>query len=213
MASPAGIKPGAGLTEGVSKQPTQLSPQQQADNEYRRAYQLMRQGRNTEALAGYEAALQLDAGHEQARQSMVSLLLEKKRNAEAERALQEGLTNNPQQTSFAMLLARLQAERNALPLALDTMLKTLPYAEKQPDYLAILAALMQRQNRHKEAIEYYRKALQFKPQAGVWLMGLGISLHAEQQNADAREAFKHALDSNTLNAELQAYVTQQLKEL
>lgn len=200
-------------TSGVSKQPTQITPQQQADNEFRRAYQLMRQGRNTEALAGYEAALLLDAGHELARQSMVSLLLEKKRNADAERVLQEGLINNPQQASFAMLLARLQVERNVLPLALDTLMHTLPYAEKQPDYLAFVAALLQRQNSHKEAIDYYQKALRLKPQSGVWLMGMGISLRAEQRNADARDAFKRALDSNTLNAELQSFVNQQLKEL
>jgi MSHA biogenesis protein MshN len=210
---PVSLMPGVVEAEGVSKQPTQISLQQQADNEFRRAYQLMRQGRNSEALAGYEAALLLDAGHELARQSMVSLLLEKKRNTDAERALQEGLQNNPQQATFAMLLARLQVERNALPLALETLLHTLPYAEKQPDYLAFVAALQQRQNRHKEAIDYYQKALQLKPQAGVWLMGMGISLRAEQRNADAREAFKRALDSNTLSAELQSFVTQQLKEL
>lgn len=205
--------PGADLRDGISKRPTQLTPKQQADNEYRRAYQLMGQGRNTEALAGYEAALLLDGRHDQARQAMVSLLLEKKRNADAERVLQEGLAINPQQTNFAMLLARLQADRNALPIALDTMLKTLPYAEKQPEYLAIVAALMQRQNNHQEAIDYYRKALQLKPHAGVWLMGMGISMRALQQNIEAREAFKSALDSNSLSTELQAYVSQQLKEL
>ncbi len=213
MPLPEKVKADTVPMEGVSKQPTHLTPQQQADNEYRRADQLMRQGRNTEALAGYEAALQLDAGHELARHSMVNLLLEKKRNADAERVLQDGLTINPQQTNLAMLLARLQAEHNELPLALDTMLKSLPYAEKQPEYMAILAALMQRQNRHKEAVEYYRKALQLKPQAGVWLMGMGISLRAQQQNAEAREAFKNALESNTLSGELQTYVSQQLKEL
>lgn len=205
--------PTAELKAGISKHPTRLTPKQQADNEYRRAFQLMRQGRNTDALAGYEAALLLDAGHDQARHAMVSLLLEKKRNAEAERFLQEGLAINPQQTEFAMLLARLQADRNALPIALDTMLKTLPYAQKQPEYLAIVAALMQRQNNHQEAIDYFRKALQLKPHAGVWLMGMGISLHATQQNTEAREAFKRALESNSLSNELQAYVSQQLKEL
>lgn len=213
QAATARAQPGAVVRSGINKQPTQISLQQQADNEFRRAYQLMRQGRNTEALAGYEAALKLDAGHEQARQTMVSLLLENKRNADAERVLQEGLQDKPQQSGFAMLLARLQVERNAVPLALETLQRTLPYAGTQPDYLSFVAALLQRVNRHKEAIDYYQKALQLKPQNGVWLMGLGISLRAEQRNDDAREAFKRALDSNTLNADLQAYVKQQLKEL
>jgi len=204
---------GAVAEAGVSKQATQLSLQQQADNEFRRAYQLMREGRNSEAVDGYEAALKLDAGHELARQSLVGLLLEKKRNADAERVLQDGLQNNPRQTGFAMLLARLQVERDALPLALETLQHTLPYAEKLADYQAFVAALLQRQNRHQEAVDYYRKALQLKPQSGVWLMGMGISLRAEQRNTDARDAFKRALETNTLGAELQAFVTQQLKEL
>ena len=201
------------LPEGVKKQPTQMSLQQQAENEFRRAYQLMRQGRNTEALAGYEAALKLDASHDLARQTMVSLLLENKRNAEAERILQEGLVVNPRQSSFAMLLARLQVERNALPQALETLLKTLPFAEKQADYQSFVAALMQRSNRHKEAITHYQQALQAQPKAGVWLMGLGISLRADHRDDEARDVFKRAMDSNNLNAELQSYVSRQIKEL
>jgi len=199
--------------DGISKQPTQISLKQQAENEFRRAYQLLREGRNSEALAGYENALKLDAGNDHARQSMVSLLLEKKRNSEAEVVLKEGLQNNVQQTGFAMLLARLQVERNALPLALETLQNSLPYAGKQADYQAFMAALMQRQNQHAEAVEFYRHALQLKPQSGVWLMGMGISLKAEQHKEEARESFKKALESNSLSTELQAYVSQQLKEL
>lgn len=198
---------------GVNKLPVQITLQQKADNEFRRAHQLMLQGRNTEALAGYEAALQIDGGHELARQSMVSLLLEKKRNTDAEQILQEGLKINPQQLNFAMLLARLQVEKNALQPALETLLRSLPYAEKQPNYLSFVAALMQRNSRHKEAIDYYQKALALKPGLGVWLMGLGISLRAEQRKDEARDAFKQALDTNTLSTELQSFVNQQLKEL
>lgn len=205
--------PGVVMAEGVSKQPTQISTQQQAENEFRRAYQLMREGRSTEAFAGFEAALKLDPSHDQARQSIVGLLLEKKRNTEAEHVLQDGLKNNEKQTAFAILLARLQVERNALLDALETLMHSLAYAEKQADYQAFVAALLQRQNRHSEAVDYYQKALQLKPHAGVWLMGMGISMRALKQNKEAREAFKSALDSNSLSTELQAYVSQQLKEL
>jgi MSHA biogenesis protein MshN len=215
-AQPASSKPAlpAPQTEGgVNKLPTQITVQQKADNEFRRAHQLMLQGRNTEALAGYEAALQLDGSHELARQSLVSLLVEKKRNTDAENVLQEGLRMNPQQLNFAMLLARLQVEKNALQPALETLLRSLPYADKQPNYLSFVAALMQRNNRHKEAIDYYQKALALKPGLGVWLMGLGISLRAEQRMDEARDVFKQALDTNTLSSELQSFVNQQLKEL
>lgn len=212
-AAPAATKPGNLASGGVNKQPTQITLLQQADTEFRRAYQLMLQGHGNEALAGYENTLKLDPGHDQARKNMVSLLLEKKRNADAENVLHAGLQYNPKQAAFAMLLARLQVERNAVPLALETLQHTLPYAVAQADYLGFMAALMQRQSRHKEAVDYYHKALKLNSQSGVWWMGLGISLRAEQLKIEARDAFKRALESNNLNSELQSFVAQQLKEL
>ena len=198
---------------GVSKQPTQITLQQQAENEFRKAYALMQQGQTNAAISGYETAIKLDAGHNVARQTLVRLLLESKRNAEAERLLQEGLQHDPKQGSMAMLLARMQVGRNELDQALETMKKSLPYAEKQADYQSFVAALLQRKNRHKEAITHFEHALQLSPKSGVWLMGLGISLRAEQRTEEARDAFKRALESNNLSAELQSFVKQQLKEL
>ncbi|MDE2117588.1 MAG: tetratricopeptide repeat protein [Betaproteobacteria bacterium] len=211
---PAGASVPAVVPAGkVDKQIKQVSVQQQADNEFRRASGLLQQGRINEALAGYEAALQLDAGHDDARRTMVGLLLENKRNADAERVLQDGLKHNPKHSGFAMLLARLQVERNELALALETLQRTLPYADPQPDYQAFVAALLQRQGRHKEAITHYQIALQLSPDSGIWLMGLGISLQAVQRNEEARDAFRRAIESRSLSAELQAFVAQRLKEL
>ena len=198
---------------GVSKQPTQITLQQQAENEFRKAYVLMQQGQTNAAISGYETAIKLDAGHNVARQTLVRMLLENKRNAEAERLLQEGLQHDPKQHSMSMLLARIQVGRNELDLALETMQKSLPYADKQADYQSFVAALLQRKNRHKEAISHFEHALQINPKSGVWLMGMGISLRAEQRTEEAREAFKRALESNSLSAELQSFVKQQLKEL
>ena len=190
-----------------------VSSAQQADAEFRKAVALMQQGRVNDAIAGYEAALRLDAGHQAARQALVALLLEGGRKSEAERVLQEGLNGKPEQTDWAMLLARLQVDRGALETALATLEKSLPYADAQADYQAFYAALLQRQNRHKEAITHYQFALQLVPGSGVWLMGYGISLQAVQRNEDARDAYRRALESRTLSPELQAFVQQRLKSL
>lgn len=197
----------------ISKQLKKVSPQQQAENEFRKANLLAQQGHLKEAAAGYEAALYLDPVHVLARESLVAVLLESKRNAEAEKVLQDGLNLMPKQTHFAMLLARLQVERNALILALDTLDKTAPYADQLGDYQAFMAALLQRQNRHKEAITHYQIALQLSPNSGLWLMGLGISLQAVQRQEDARDVYKRALEAHSLSPELQAFVAQRLKEI
>lgn len=190
----------------------QITPQQQADHEYRQAVLAMQQGHVAEALAGYESALRLDAGQDNARRALVGWLLENKRHDDAERLLQEGVKLNPKHTGFAMLLARLQVEHNDLPQALATLLAALPYAKQQADYQAFMAALLQRSDRHAEAIPYYQAALQLAPDTAVWLMGLGISLQATQRNADAREVFRRAAALHGLTPALQAFVEQRLKE-
>lgn len=190
-----------------------ISPQQRAENEFSKANQAAQEGRTNDALAGYEAALLIDSSHKAARRAWVSLLLGLKRNDDAEHVLQRGLKRDPHETSFAMLLARLQVERNDVPLALETLQKVLPYAEGQADYQAFVAALLQRQSRHEEAIAHYQIALKLVPNNGIWLMGMGISLQAMQRNADAREAYQRALASNSLSAQLQAFVQNKLKEL
>lgn len=200
-------------TGTVSKQLKIVSPQQQAENEFRRANLLAQQGKFKEAVAGYEAALRIDTAHDMAREALVAVLLESKLNADAEKTLQEGLKLNPKQTHFAMLLARLQVERSALPAALGTLEKALPYADQLGDYQAFMAALLQRQNRHKEAITHYQIALQLSPNSGLWQMGLGISLQAVQRKEDARDAYKRAIESRNLSPELQAFVAQRLKEI
>jgi MSHA biogenesis protein MshN len=190
-----------------------VSPAQQADAEFRKAAALMQQGRIADALAGYEAALRLDAGYDAARQALVALLLEGKRGTDAERVLQERLNSKPDHTGFTMMLARLQVERGAVAEATATLEKALPYANSQADYQAFLAALLQRQNRNDEAIAHYQIVLQLAPNNGIWLMGYGISLQAMQRNADAKDAFKHALDTQTLSPDLRAFVQQKLKAL
>ena len=190
-----------------------VSPAQQADAEFRKAAALMQQGRIADALAGYEAALRLDAGQDAARQALVALLLEGKRGTDAERVLQERLNSKPDHTGFTMMLARLQVERGAVAEATATLEKALPYANSQADYQAFLAALLQRQNRNDEAIAHYQIVLQLAPNNGIWLMGYGISLQAVQRNADAKDAFKHALDTQTLSPDLRAFVQQKLKGL
>ena len=86
-------------------------------------------------------------------------------------------------------------------------------AQNSPDYLAFYAALLQRQSRHREAAEQYQAALKIAPQSGVWLMGMGISLQALGRNSEAQDAFRRAKASNSLSAELQAFVDQRLRQL
>ena len=190
-----------------------VSPQQRAENEFNKANQAVREGRTNDALAGYESALLADPTYKPARRAWAGLLVSLKRNIEAEPVLQRGLKRDSHDTGFAMLLARLQVERGDVPLALETLQKTLPYAGEQADYQSFVAALQQRQGNHDEAVAHYQTALKLSPNNGLWLMGMGISLQALQRKEEARDAYQRALATNSLSAQLQAYVQQKLKVL
>jgi MSHA biogenesis protein MshN len=209
--SPAPLpEPSANLTL-ISKKIEPLTTAQLAENSYRRAVSLLQQGRTEDSINELNQALILDPHHHQARLTLVGILIDAKRNSEAERQLQQALALDPAQSDTTMLLARIQAERGSNTDAIKTLQRGLPNSENQADYQALLATLLERAGQHKAAIEHYLTALRYAPQSGTWWMGLGIALQADGQADKARTAYLRARATNNLNAELSAYVDQQLK--
>lgn len=185
-----------------------------SEADYRRALADLQDGRVGDAIAALERAVQTDPRHDAARQTLVGLLVEAGRRDDAMRHLQLGLGLDPRQPAMAMLLARLQLEQAGTgTAAIDTLQRTLPYAQGNGDYQAFLAGVLQRQGRHREAAGQYQAALALTPGNAVWLMGLGISLQGEKRNAEARTAFEAAAASGTLTGELQGFVERKVQQL
>ncbi|HJV01139.1 MAG TPA: tetratricopeptide repeat protein [Burkholderiaceae bacterium] len=204
----AGSEEGVQSAGGVSRD---LGPAQLAENRYRRALQDLQEGRNAEAMAELQRAVELAPRHEAARQTLVTLLIENHRADEAIQQLQQALALDSHQPDLAMLLARLQLE-NGGP-ALDTLLRTLPYAGDNAEYQGFVAGVLQRAQRHGEAVEHYQAALKLAPQKGVWWMGLGISLQAEKRLPEARVAYSRAKAARGMTPELLAFVDRKLEAL
>ncbi|HYN27359.1 MAG TPA: tetratricopeptide repeat protein [Burkholderiales bacterium] len=198
---------------GIDKQMREMTVQQRAETAFRTGVAQLQDGRVSTAEKSFREALKEDPMHVSSRQALLGLLLDGGRNDEAEQLLRRALELNPRQPRHAMVLARLEVERGEIGGAIDTLVGALPYVRSDPEYFAFLAALLQRDGRHRDAVDYYGTALQSSPGNAVWLMGAGISLRANDQFADAREAFQRAADSKQLNAELQAFVERQLREL
>jgi len=173
----------------------------------------MNQGRAELAYDAYVNALLLDPKHAPARQALVALLMSRGRGAEAQGVLREGLAVLPENTAWAMSLARLQVDGGDRAGALATLDGALPYAKNQPDYHAFVGTLLQMQGRHKEAIAHYDIAVSLSPASGRWLTGLAISLEEEKRLPEAREAYQRALATNTLAPDLRAFVDRKLAQL
>jgi MSHA biogenesis protein MshN len=203
-------KPGPAVIE---KKVRNVPPKERAESEYRKALGLLGEGRQNEALAGFGAALQADPTHANARLGLVNLLLEQQRLSDAQAMLEEGLGLTPGQPQLTMRLARIQIERNDLRGASATLQKASAAAASNAEFHALHAAVLQRLTLHKDAVTEYQAALRLVPQAGVWWMGLGISLEADGRGAEAREAYQRARASGALSAELDRFVEQKLRQL
>ena len=191
----------------------QMDPQQQTENAFRQANEFLQQGDANRAMDGFARVLAQDPLHDSARQALLTLLLRAKKNPDAERLLGERLTLAPNHASFAITLSRLQADRGDTAMAIETLRATLPSVRANAAYHATLAALLARREQHAEAITQYQAALRLAPQAGIWWMGLGLSLQANGNVPDAREALRRARASGDLSPEIAAYVDQRLKQL
>ena len=213
-AAPAKAQPPAPVGQPeIHKEVRQPTPRELAESEFRKATALLHQSRTAEAQEGFQAALNAYPGHHGARQALVGLMLNARKYPDAERVLQEGLALAPGQTGFAMTLARLQVDRGDAAQATATLRKGLEHVQAGPEYLAFLAALLQRQGRHDEAIEQFQAALRLRPAAGVWWLGLGISLQAINRAAEAQDAYARARASGNLSPELTAFAEQRIKQL
>lgn len=195
------------------ERPALPTNQQRATASYRAAVDAMSQGRVDEAATRYTETLRLDAGHAAARQALVVILLDRNRRADAQEALREGLSLTRDNTAWAMLLARLQVEAGDVPGGLRTLEGSLPFARSEPDYHGVMGTLLQMQGRHSEAIAHYVSATRLAPEAGRWLLGLGMSLEEEKRPGEAKEAYRRARDSGSLARDHQAFVDQKLKQI
>ena len=211
--APATPVPVAESTVVIDKQVREMTSMQRAEVAFRKGVTQLQESRASAAETSFREALREDQNHVASRQALLGLLLEAKRNDEAEQLLKRALELNPRQPRHAMVLARLEVERGEVTGAINTMVAALPYVQSDPEYYAFLAALLQREGRQREAADYYRAALRSAPGNALWLMGLGISLRATSQFAEARDAFQRAVETKQLNGELQAFSERQLREL
>jgi MSHA biogenesis protein MshN len=196
----------------VERRERSTTPVERTESQFASAMNLLNEGRIAEAQNLLGALIASNPSEERARQALVALLLEQKRLEEAMLVLRQGLALNPAQTQFAVVLARILAERRDYYGALEILTRARPTA-KNAEFSSLLGAVLQRLARHREAVAAYRAALEESPTNAGALMGLAISLESLQERTEALEAYRRALASASLSAELSAYAEQKVKEL
>lgn len=203
------------VTAMLDKRVRPTTARDRAESEYQRGLELHRQGQDKESEAAFAKALDEDRGHAPARQALAVAWIGQGRSDDARQLLAIGLAIAPQQTALAMLLARIELDRNDMAAAMAVLTKSLdsaPIASAEvASGRALLATLQQRQGQHGEATLNFGAALRQDPRHGAWWIGLANSLAAEGKTDSAREAFERARASDDLGPELARYVEQSLR--
>lgn len=176
----------------IDKRSSARTTAEQAEAHYQRGVTTHQEGRIDESAKLFTAALRADATHAAARLALAGVLIGQSRPDEALTLLQEGHALAPQQPALALMLGRLQAERQDHAAALRTLAAAEAQATGNAEFQGVQAAVLQQTGQHAEAAEKFAAALRLSPRHGVWWMGLGISLAETGQPAAAREAFERA---------------------
>lgn len=197
----------------IEKRERDRSPADRAENHFRRAAQMLERGRVADAEDALLAALDADAAHQAARQTLVALYIEQGRIEEARRHLQEGLAFNPSYAPFAVALARIYVDRGDFAAARTVLEQAAAAGRGNPDFHALHGAVLQRLGHHGQAADAYRLALASAPQTGASWVGLAISLEAQGHLPEAAEAYRRGAASGNLTDEVRAYADQRARQL
>jgi MSHA biogenesis protein MshN len=195
----------------VVKETLPPSAGEQAESAWLRASRQIEQGRNTEAVASLEAALNLDPGHAPARQSLIALSLEMGDAQRAEALLREGLARFPNDSWYDRALAQITLQRGDTTRA-ASLLKAGLGKGVDAAYWGFYAGVLKQDGRVAESAQAWREAARLNPAHGPWWLGLAVTLEQSGARPDAAAAYQRALQTR-LSPELRDYAAKKAAEL
>lgn len=190
-----------------------LNSKQLAEIAYNKGYEYLQQGRMRQGKEHLREALSLYIPHIKAREMLAGIHIKSGRFISAAELLSEGVKVAPEYSLFAKLYARVLLEQNNPQLAITILEQGSANIESEPDYFALLAATYQRIKNHNKAVEIYLKLVKMQPNAGVWWLGLAISLEKSEKSSEALEAYQRAQKTGNLKAGLVTFTNNRVSAL
>lgn len=197
----------------LKKTPRPLNSEQLAEIAYTKGYKYLQQGRMRQGKEYLREALSLYIPHIKAREMLAGIYIKSGRFISAAELLSEGVKVAPEYSLFAKLYARVLLEQNNPQLAITILEQGSATLDSEPDYYALLAATHQRVKNHSKAIDIYLQLVKLQPNAGVWWLGLAISLEKSGKNSEAVEAYQRAQTTGNLKAGLVTFTNNRVSAL
>lgn len=165
------------------------------------------------AIEKLYALIKMDPYYNDARVSLVALLMDQGGQVQARQLVDDGLKLYPAYIPFIELKARMLTTEGKIKNALALLQTTSPSINDNPDYHAFIAALYQRSNKDALAVNLYNRLLALNPHNGSWWFGLAISLEKTNHVKDAVQAYTRAMTEGHLSADSLAYLQTRLEAL
>ncbi len=182
--------------------------QQIAQQSYKEA---MKQQNNSKKILALQQIIKKYPKYNQARLSLIALLIKDNKLTEATNLIKIGLKNNNDNAKYALLLAHILVENQQMTGAINILKKYQPSdLNNHKNYYALLAALFLHHENYNDAKNIYTALVKLYPNNSKWWFGLGISLQQLGRVNNARTAFAKADQLNNLPAKLQLYINQEL---
>jgi MSHA biogenesis protein MshN len=187
----------------VTKVDRPLSPQEQAAAAYQRALAAQRTGQRTSMEMELRQALAQDPSHLLARETLAASLYRSGRLEEAKPVLRGGITEASAPVSLRKTLARILVDQGAPEEAALALLHGgAPPVAQDTEFHQLLAAIYQRTGQYAAAAQTYRQLLTVQRDTGVWWLGLGLALESSRALAEAKQAYRSALQDPALQTGL-----------
>lgn len=206
-------------SSGNSAQPKAVFSKQTNQSRYAEAglkqtiNQALRDGKTLIAISGLQKLLSTDPNNVRIRKKLASLLFAENRLQEAQALLTEGVTSQPEQHDFRLMLARLFAQQDNPAKALSLLLEVSPSLVLHSDYYAYRGALAQQMEDYAQAQQDYQKLVNAEPQQAKWWLGLGIAQDSSGEKTQALVSYQKADNEQQLTPQVITFVRQRLNDL
>ena len=190
-----------------------LTDYQQAQQLFQEAVLQLGRGHQNQAHKSLNAALSVDPSHLRARETLAALLLNSGRVSESGAVLRDGLRINPTAAGLAKLYGRILADQGDTEQSIAVLERARPPVSDDPEYHALMAAFYARAGQHYQAVQIYQNVLQARQGVSQWWMGLGLSLEAVGESAQALTSYQRAQRLGGLPAEVNKYVAGRIQAL
>jgi tetratricopeptide (TPR) repeat protein len=154
-------------------------------------------GQPTEALAGFDEALQLDPDHRKSLFNSARVLLETGRPEQALERIERGLGLEPLSAEGHRLLGRARVELGQFPEAIEAYERAIAIDDRDAWSMNNLGLLYIQQGRSDDALGPLARAAQLRPNSPVFQNNLGTALEQSGHYAEAKSAYEAAVAADS----------------